>query len=308
MFRLINADLLGTGLGELGVLPAVDDQATVTVDSMPLVDLGMVVDLMDASNNNTKLITAEAVLAVDVENNTITQTSAAAGTAAGDYYTVAGTVSSAGSLHMAGILAWISDANPESVVGNLGGINRSTTGNDFWKASVKSNGGTNRPLTEDLQLAATNSVRKRGGKPVNKWLSNLEILSRYHENLREDTFFALGQVKEFGSGVGVGRDQAAMKQGENEDGRTVYRFSGVEWHADPFFRSNRLVGFNDEHFWIGHGENETPQVLSECFPGGDIPYFTKTASAYFDIEYYWQAELLCDAPTSAVIIKDLAQS
>ena len=308
MFRLINADLLGTGLGELGVLPAVDDQATVTVNSMPLVDLGMVVDLMDASNNNTKIITAEAVLAVDVINNTITQTSAAAATAAGDYYTAAGSVSTAGSLHMAGLLAWVSDANPESVVGNLGGIDRSTTGNDFWKATLLSNSGTNRPLTEDLLLTASNSVRKRGGKPVNKWISNGEIIQRYHEVLREDTFFALGQVKEFSSGVGVGRDESGMKQGENSDGGTVYRFSGVEWHQEMFFRANRVVGFNDEHFWIGHGENEVPQTLSEVFSEGNVPFFTKTASAYFDIEYYWQAELLCDAPNASVQIQDIAQS
>ena len=307
MFRLMNADLLGTGLGELGILPAADNQAVVTVSSMPMVDLGMVIDVMDASDNNTKLITAEAVLAVDVINNTITQTSALAGSAADDYYTAAGSVSTSGSLHMAGLLAWISDANPAAVVGNLGGINRSTTGNDFWKASVLSNSGTNRPLTEDLLLQAMDSVRKRGGKPVNKFLSNLSIVRRYHEVLREDTFFALGSVKEMGSGSGVGRDESGMKQGENSDGGTIYRFSGIEWHTDPFFRANKIVGFNTDHFWIGHGENEVPQVLSEVFDG-QVPYLTKTANSYFDIEYYWQGELICDAPTASVLVSDIAES
>ena len=307
MFRLMNADLLGTGLGELGILPATDDQATVTVSSMPLVDLGMVIDVMDADDNNTKLIDGEAVLAVDVINNTITQTSALASSAAGDYYTAAGSVSTSGSLHMAGLLAWISDANPAAVVGNLGGINRSTTGNDFWKASVLSNGGTNRPLTEDLLLQASDSVRKRGGKPVNKWLSNLSIVRRYHEILREDTFFALGSVKEFGGGSGVGREESGMKQGEDGAGGTIYRFSGTEWHVDPFFRANKLVGFNTDHFWIGHGENEVPQVLSEVFDG-QVPYLTKTANSNFDLEYYWQGELICDAPTASVLVSDVAES
>lgn len=308
MFRLINADLLGTGLGELGILPAADNQATVTVSSNPLADVGMLVDLMDASDNNSTLgVANEAVLAVDPINNTITQTSAAAGTAAGDYYSVAGSVRSTGSLHMAGILAWISDANPAAVVGNLGGINRSTTGNDFWKATVLTNSGTNRPLTEDLLLQGMDSVRKRGGAQLNAWMSNLNIVRRYHELLRQDTFFALSQVKEFGGGVGVGREDSGMKQGENSDGSTIYRFSGIPWHVDPFFHANKLVGFATEHFFIGHGENEAPQVLSEVFDG-NVPYYTKTARSDFDVEWYWQAELISDGPNAGVQIQDVAES
>lgn len=307
MFRLMNADLLGYGRGELGILPAADNQATVTVRAMPLVDLGMVVDLMDDTDDNTKIINGEAVLAVDVITNEITQTSAAAGTAAGDYYTAAGSVSSAGSLHMAGILAWISNADPKAVVGNLGGISRATTGNDFWKATLLSNSGTNRPLTEDLMLQGFDSVRKRGGKPVNHLMSNLNIVRRYHEILREDTFFALASAKGFDAGSGVGRDEGGMKQGENSDGATIYRFSGVPWHVDPFFDANRLIGFNDEHFWIGHGENEVPQVLAEIW-SGQIPYFTRTTTSSFDIEYYWQGELICDAPTASFQVSDLAES
>lgn len=307
MFRLMNADLLGYGRGELGILPAADNQATVTVRAMPLVDLGMVIDLMDATDDNNKIIDGEAVLAVDVITNEITQTSAAAGTAAGDYYTAAGSVSSAGSLHMAGILAWISNVNPVAVVGDLGGIDRSVTGNDFWKATLLSNSGTNRPLTEDLMLQLFDGIRKRGGKPVNHLMSNLNIVRRYHEILREDTFFALASAKGFETGSGVGRDESGMKQGENSDGSTIYRFSGVPWHVDPFFDANRLIGFNDEHFWIGHGENEVPQVLSEIWDG-QIPYFTRTTSSVFDIEYYWQGELICDAPTASGIITDLAES
>jgi hypothetical protein len=208
------------------------------------------------------------------------------------------------------MLAWISDVNPAAVVGLLGGINRSTTGNDFWKATLMTNpaaAGTNRPLTEDLMLQAGDSVRKRGGKPVDAWMTNLNLVRRYHETLREDTFFALSQAKEFGDGVGVGRDESGMKQGENSDGATIYRFSGVRIHVDPFFQANKMIGFSTDHFWIGHGENEVPQVLSEVFDN-QVPYLTKTASSYFDLEYYWQGELICDAPTSAVQIADLAEN
>ena len=54
VLKLINADLLSDGLGKLGVLPAADDQATITVNALPSVDIGMVVDVMDSGDNNTK--------------------------------------------------------------------------------------------------------------------------------------------------------------------------------------------------------------------------------------------------------------
>ena len=309
MFRLINADLMGHGRGELGILSAADNQTEITVRAMPLVDVGMLVDLMDASDDDA-LVGPDntAVTAVDVINNTITTGTAGSGTAAGDYFTVGNSVSTAnGSLHTVGLLNWIDDANPVSVVGNLGGINRSTAGNDFWKATVLANSGTNRPLTEDLLLQGFDSVRKRGGKPVNVLMSNLSIIRRYHEVLREDVFFALASVKGLEDGAGIGRDESGMKQGENSDGKTIYRFSGVPWHAEPFFDANRIVGFNTEHFWIGHGENETPEVLSKIWDG-QIPFFTRTTSAKFDIEYYWQAELISNKPTAAFVVEDIAES
>lgn len=153
VFRLLNADLLGTGRGELGTLPAADDQVGVTLRALPLMDLGLIVDLMDATDDNTLLgPDGAAVTAIDVPARAITTGTAASGTAAGDYFTVADSVSSAGSLHMLGVLNWIDDDNPVSVVGNIGGINRNTAGNEFWEATDLSNSGTNRPLTEDLIL------------------------------------------------------------------------------------------------------------------------------------------------------------
>src|SRR5690606_18986331 len=54
VMRNLNSDLLGTGKGELGVLPAADDQTTVTLNSVPRMEKGMVVDVMDASDDDTK--------------------------------------------------------------------------------------------------------------------------------------------------------------------------------------------------------------------------------------------------------------
>ena len=107
VFRLINADLCGSGLGELAILPAADDQTTVTVNSLPFMDNGMIVDLMDAGDNNTLHVDGGTVSAIDITESgyTVTLGGAASGTAATDYFTVADSVATAASLHMNGVLS-----------------------------------------------------------------------------------------------------------------------------------------------------------------------------------------------------------
>ena len=53
VLKLINADFISDGLGKLATLPAADDQTTVTVDALPSVDVGMVVEVMDTDGNTT---------------------------------------------------------------------------------------------------------------------------------------------------------------------------------------------------------------------------------------------------------------
>ena len=307
MFRLLNADLLGTGKGELGILSAADNQVTVTCRALPLVDLGMLVDLMDTDNNTINGPDGTAVTAIIVGTREITTGTAGSSTGAGDYFTVADSVSSAGALHMLGIRAWIDDADPDAAVGDIGGVDRGTAGNEWWESSVLANSGTNRPLTEDLMLQGEDLCRERGGVVVTDYVSNLAIIRRYHESLRADTFFALQAVKEFGGKVGVGRDAAAMKSGENTTGETVYQFSGVPWRAEMFFDSNRLIGLNREAFYIGHGENEVPRPLSEIFDDM-VPFFTSTSNTTFEVVGYFQGELLGDNPPASFMIEDIAES
>ena len=153
VLKLINADLISDGLGKLGIMPAADNQTTITVGELPSVDVGMVVDLMDASDNNAKLADSATVTAVDVPNRTITISgSAPSGTAAGDYFVVQDTVSSSTSYHTNGLLGIIDNDDPPASKGDFGGIDRGTAGNEYWEAVVLANGGTNRALTEDLMM------------------------------------------------------------------------------------------------------------------------------------------------------------
>ena len=310
VFRLLNADLCGYGRGELGILPAADNgDGTVTVRSLPFVDLGLPVDLMDDSDDNTTLgVAGQAVTAINVPTRAITTGGSAAGTAAGDYYTVADSVRSTGSLHTFGIMNWADAINPKPVVGNLGNINRATPGNEYWQATVLAGTppGTLRPWTEDLALQGMDICRERGGVVISDLISNLAIIRRYHENLRADTFFALQAVKEFGGKVGVGRDAEAMQSGKDSGGETPYEFSGIPWRAEPFLDANKIIGLNREHLWIGHGENEVPRPLSEIFDEM-TPFFTSTPNTTFEVVSYWQGQLLCDQPTALVRWDDIAE-
>lgn len=308
-FRQLNADLLGTGLGELGILPSAQDGGvTPTIRSLPLVDQGMIVDLMSAADNDTQIAAARTVTDIDVPNRTISINGAnILGSSAGDYFTVADSVSIAtGSLHTNGIRAWINTANPAAVVGNLGNIDRTAAGNKIWQGTLLSNGGTLRPLTEDLLLQGLDTTRERGGAIVSDIMSNLPIIRRYHETLRNDTYFALNAVEALGKDVGTGRSK--MDDGENSEGKTPYQFSGIPWTAEMFFDANKLIGFQREHFFIGHGENEVPQPLSEIFGDDMTPFFTTTDNTTFEVVTYWQGDLLCDNPPASFQATDIAEN
>lgn len=310
VYRLLNADMLGTGVGELGILPSAQDGGVVpVVRSLPLVDQGMIIDIMSGADNNTKVVGARTVNDIDVPGRIITISGAnIAGSAAGDYFTVADSVATAsGSLHTNGIRAWIDTANPVTQVGNLGAIDRTAAGNKIWQGTVLSNGGTLRPLTEDLIMQGMDTTRERGGAIVSDFMSNLPIIRRYHESLRADVFFALNAVEPLGKKVGIGRAAGDMQSGENSEGETPYQFSGVPWRAEMFFDANTLIGFNREHFFIGHGENEVPQPLSEVFDDM-TPFFTSTANTTFEVVSYWQGELLCDNPPASFKVKDIAET
>jgi len=306
ILKLINADLISDGLGKLAIMPAADNQTTITVDALPSIDLGMTVDLIDASDNDADLAASRTVTAIDVQNRTVTISgSAPSGTAAGDFFCIENTTKSGAIYHTDGLLGIIDDANPPS--GNYGNINRSTAGNEFWESIVLENSGTNRALTEDLLIQLEDAVREKGGAKLNAYVSNLAIIRRYHELLREDTFFAMSSPKAFDDGSGVGRQGGAQQKGKDGgDGRTVYRFSGNPWHVEPYFAANTIIGMDTKHFYIGHGENAVPRPVSEVFDG--TPFFRQTSNATFEVAWYWQGQLLSDNPAAGAKIEDVAES
>lgn len=314
VFRVINAQVCSfSGLGELAILPDTDDQTTLTVNSLPFMDQGMYVDLIDASDNTTKLVQDRTISAIDIQGRTVTISGAAAvGTAAGDYFVPSEQVTGGVSYSLYGLGSWLSNVNPPATVGNPGNINRLTAGNEFYQGNVISNGGVLRAFTEDQLIEGENLMRERGGVQPDRYAANGNILKRYHGDLMRDRYFAYNKVQALGAGgekVGFGREGMNLEGTADSKGETPYTLSGKPLHIEPYLRANRIIGWNDEHFWIGHDGIEVPTPLSEIFDDM-VPYFSmkSTPSASFDVWHYWEAQMLSDNPQAGIQHQDVAES
>lgn len=306
VMRNLNSDFIGTGKGELATLTGVDSSgAIITSAYLPRLEKGMVVDVMDLTDDDAKIGDSRTVSGVDPIARTIDLSGAdLSGEAAGDYVVIQDTtdVTDGLCLHTNGLEGIIDSSNPATVVGNYGGISRSTAGNEFWKAVELSNSGTNRPLTEDLLLQAMDAVREKGGGMLTHWISNLAIVRRYHELLASERYFSLSQPGSIGGGIG----RKKMDGSKEGDGQTPYEFSGIPWHVDPFFTNNIIIGLDSSHFFLGVGENDTPRPISEIFD--NVPFFKQTTAATFEVNWYYQVEVLSDNPAAGVKVGDVAES
>jgi hypothetical protein len=299
----LNSDLVSDGRGALAFLPAADNTSPIVVSALPRAETGMVVDVMATADDDTKRANSVTVDGVDVQARTIKTSGNPSSTAAGDYFVLEDTTDisvQALALHSNGLLSVIDSSNPATVVGNYGGINRSTAGNEFWIPFELGNSGANRPLTEDLMLQLQDGVREKGGGMLNAYLSNLALIRRYHEMLAGERYFALSKPGVLEGGIGRREKKVA------EDGLTPYEFSGIPWYADPYFDPNVVVGLDTNHFFIGTGENEVPRPISEIFD--NVPFFRQTSSATFEVAWYYQMELLSDNVAAGGKIVDVAET
>jgi hypothetical protein len=67
-----------------------------------------------------------------------------------------------------------------------------------------------------------------------------------------------------------------------------------------------LVGLNDKHLFLGVGDNDTPRPISEIFE--NVPFFKQTTAATFEMNWYYQMELISDNPAGSIKIEDVAEA
>ena len=304
----MSVELLGNGLGQLAILSAADDNAQITnLTGHPAIRKGMVLDCMDAGDDDTKHLDSSAVTAVDESVPNFTTAAATSGSAATDYFVREDTTDDSvnDALHLNGLLGIVSNANPATVVGNYGGINRSTAGNEFWESPVLANSGTNRPLTTDLMMTAQRVRRKVGGKQTSTargslaWFTNGEIEGRYVE-----LFEALRFVD---TGSGAFKGDAGPVHEHTAKGRTAFSFSGIPIHSDVFLTANTMYLLDLKTFSIGYVDNKVPRPIDEIFDG-QVSFFRDTSNASFEKVWLFDGDLICVKPRANVRIDDISES
>ena len=131
----VNNETLGDGTGSLGYIESAQDSTSVTLTcnqgarNNHLVQAGMYVDMIDADDNSTKVLSNARVTARTA--TTVTLSSAPSGSASGDYFVRAGGNVSGTGYFFDGLHCIVNEADP--TLADHGGLDRDTAANDHWK-------------------------------------------------------------------------------------------------------------------------------------------------------------------------------
>jgi len=300
-------ELLDNGLGRRAILSAATNSTTQdALTALPRVRQGMVLDCMD-TDWDTKHADSVSVSAVDLSVPQFTVSGAPSGTAAGDAWVTEDTTDDSlnDALHLNGLLGIVSNANPPSIVGNYGGINRSTAGNEFFEAPVLANSGTNRAMTSDLLLQALHTRRDVGGDATDKGQSKIAYLMRPALERRYIELFDAVRIVDTGKGAFDG--DVGPKAGTTAKGRSNFTFAGMPIHTDVFAPANTVFCLDLPTFQIGYVDSKVPRAIDEIF-AGQVPSLRQTSNATFEKVWYWEGELVCYEPRRNVRIDDVAES
>ena len=178
MRHAFNFDLFGDGSGLIASPLSASSSTVMIVDDIRGLEDGMRVDVLLTAAGGVGGGVQAADISVDPATNTITLT-------AGSFADGTGTeintnpsnygVYRAGSYKdvVMGLQGIVSASNPPG--GNLGGIDRTTAGNEYWKAQVLSNGSVAREPSFDLIDDMITLIEKRSDGNPNLILCGYEV-------------------------------------------------------------------------------------------------------------------------------------
>ncbi len=249
----LNAAWYDDGRCRLAVLPAADDQQTITALQPILMAQGQRCDIIDDTDDSTVLLAGFTVDAIDhqgVANNLLQGTftyseSAVSSTAADDYVTPENWISSGVQLGPFGIRAGCTSAKP--ALEHYGTINRQTGGNEAWQGNRLHNSGTNRAWSVSLATAMLNLIRRRSSQMVDladirmindrsltteiyeTIATDQQIVTRGKESLTLSPGFKGGSEKSF-EPYGLLHGVNAMYQDESAPSNTQFFLTPKTWH------------------------------------------------------------------------------
>lgn len=297
--QMINAAMYDDGRARIAALPAADDTGTTVTVSQPIqIFLGQLIDVIDATNNSTRLLDGVGVTAVDHVNNTFSHNGAAmSGSDAADYVVQNGTVSAAGAQRaIFGLEAGTDSGNP--TLANYGGIDRTTTGNEMFQGTESGNSGTNRQITERLVQNHINLMRRRTNHPVDDlalW-TNWNVVSEYWDELVQDRVLQVEGSEAMKLAGGFDKGVAA-------DGAVVGRFHGqVPIIADTVSTANTIYTLNMATWRIY--QTHDPELIDR---DGSVLHRFESRGAY-QFRSLWRAEFFTIDPAANGKITDVAES
>lgn len=145
-----NRQLFGDGTGKLCTLGAASASATVTItDTAQYLEAGMSVDIVSGGSVSVSGLT---IVSVDRSTPSVTFDQAVT-TLTGDILVRSGSYNE----EVEGLARIVDDSN------TYANINRSDNANEFWRANVDDNGGTNRAISESLMQVMWDEIGRRGG-------------------------------------------------------------------------------------------------------------------------------------------------
>lgn len=296
--QMIQASMYDDGRARLSVFPGASDANPIVVSQPLQVWQGQNFDVVDLSDNQTKLLDGVPATGVDHAADTIAYTGTTiSGSAAGDYVTAAGTIGATGEQYATfGLRAGCTAGNPP--LGNYGSVDRTTVGNEAWQGNEFANGGTNRPVNELLIANAINQVRRRSNTVLNDmalW-TNHNILTQYWQELVKDRIVSL-------SGKEAMDLAGGYKNQSNESGTVFGRFNGViPIYADEFSPANTIFMLNMPSWRIY--QTHDPELITR---DGNVLHRFIDRGAY-QFRSLWRAEFFTIMPSANGIILDVAES
>jgi hypothetical protein len=225
MKKSFNRQLHSDGVDALGFWTTADNSTTFDLDDnrgngFVFLKVGMVFDVIDASDNATKLgdsMVVTTVAAPTATTVTVGASGTVAGTADTDYAVLEDTLGE----QLMGIAGIISNANPTLLSGGLHGL--TVASKPYWTAQVNSNSGTNRTLTPLLMRRVMSSVASNSDFKIDDIkfiLTSFEVQDEYYNTMVAE--------KRYPNTLSL------------DSGYSGLDFSGIPVIADPDCRKNRM--------------------------------------------------------------------
>lgn len=248
----LNRQAHGDGSGVLGLVngdPGTGTTLTMDTPGTQYMQKGMKIDLVDPSSTTAGDARANCSnLTVSARATSLTCTMSAAfhaDAADNDYVVRHGSYA----LEMMGIYGIVNDANPRAGL-YVGGINRSTAGNEYWKSYVKGNSGTLRRLTLDMMQECWDMAEDEGGE-ITLAMTTRAVRRKYLTLVRADGRFVNTMTLDGGfdavefNGKPLVVDRHCLPNRIfflDESTLQIYRMSDLEWMEEDGAVLSRVSG------------------------------------------------------------------